>query len=189
MEIVGSEEIDRQFKLMPDYAGLRHFRKGISAIKQWTGTEHKEMQKVFVGLLAGAVPERVLKVACTLLDFSYFAQLKVHTQQSLTKLDTALTTFHVHKDVFVKLGVRAHFNIPKIHQLAHYVQSIRLYGSLDGFNMELPERLHINFAKDAYHSSNKHDYKEQMALWLQCQEAIFLHIAYLEWLHNREVSL
>jgi hypothetical protein len=188
-EIVGSEEIDRRFKLMPDCAGLRHFRKGISTIKQWTGTEHKEMQKVFVGLLAGAVPERVLKVARALLDFSYFAQLKVHSEQSLTELDTALATFHTHKDIFVELGVRAHFNIPKIHQLSHYVRSIRLYGSPDGFNTELPERLHIDFAKDAYHSSNKRDYEEQMALWLQRQEAIFLRIAYLEWLRNREVSL
>ncbi|KIK82283.1 hypothetical protein PAXRUDRAFT_154070, partial [Paxillus rubicundulus Ve08.2h10] len=87
--------------------------------------------------------------------------------------------------VFIELGVRAHFNIPKIHQLSHYVQSIRLYGSPDGFNTELPERLHIDFAKDAYHSNNKRDYE----IWLQHQEAIFLRIAYLEWLRNRGVSL
>ncbi|KAF9235882.1 hypothetical protein BU15DRAFT_89436 [Melanogaster broomeanus] len=187
MEIVGSEEIDRRFRMLPNYAGLRHFHKGISSIKQWTGTEHKEMQKVFVGLLAGAIPDRVLTVARALLDFSYFAQLKVHSERSLTELNTALATFHAHKDVFIELEVRAHFNIPKIHQLSHYVQSIRLYGSPDGFNTELPERLHIDFAKDAYHSSNKRDYEEQMALWLQRQEAIYLRMCYLEWLRNREV--
>ncbi|KAG2054902.1 hypothetical protein BDR06DRAFT_982187 [Suillus hirtellus] len=56
LNIVGKEEMDAWFKVMPDYAGLRHFKKGISMVKQWTGTEHKEMQCVFVGLLAGAVP-------------------------------------------------------------------------------------------------------------------------------------
>ncbi|KAF9231173.1 hypothetical protein BU15DRAFT_56491, partial [Melanogaster broomeanus] len=111
-----------------------------------------------------------------LLAFSYFAQLKVHTEASLTELDTALATFHSHKQVFVELRVRSHFNIPKIHQLTHYVHSIRRYGSPDGFNTELPERLHIDFAKDAYQSSNKRDYEEQMVLWLQCQEAIYLRI-------------
>jgi hypothetical protein len=56
LEIVGEAEIDARFKAIPDFPGLRHFKKGISAVKQWTGTEHKQMQRVFVGLLAGAVP-------------------------------------------------------------------------------------------------------------------------------------
>lgn len=59
VDIVGEEEMDARFKAMPDYPGLRHFKKGISAVKQWTGTEHKEMQRVFVGLLTGAVPRSV----------------------------------------------------------------------------------------------------------------------------------
>jgi hypothetical protein len=81
--------------------------------------------------------------------------------------------------------VREHFNIPKLHQLSHYVQWIKLFGAADGFNTELPERLHIDFAKEAYHASNKRDYKEQMALWLQRQEAIFLRTSYLEWVAKR----
>ncbi|KAG1739153.1 uncharacterized protein EDB91DRAFT_1237592 [Suillus paluster] len=37
------EEMDVCFKAMPDYPGLHHFKKDISAVKQWTGSEHKEM--------------------------------------------------------------------------------------------------------------------------------------------------
>ncbi|KAG1761819.1 hypothetical protein EV702DRAFT_1038946 [Suillus placidus] len=77
LEIVGEDEVDARFKTMPDYPGLRHFKKGISTVRQWTGTEHKEMQRVFVGLLAGAVPSRVLVVARAILDFSYYAQLRM----------------------------------------------------------------------------------------------------------------
>ncbi|KAG2361458.1 hypothetical protein BDR07DRAFT_1287069, partial [Suillus spraguei] len=44
---------------IPDYPGLQHFKKGISTVKQWTGSEHKEMQQVFVGLLTSAVPRCV----------------------------------------------------------------------------------------------------------------------------------
>lgn len=56
LDIVGKEEMDARFKAMPDYPGLQHFKKGVSMVKQWTGTEHKEMQRVFLGLLAGTIP-------------------------------------------------------------------------------------------------------------------------------------
>ncbi|KAG1878582.1 hypothetical protein C8R48DRAFT_752658 [Suillus tomentosus] len=188
INIIGEDEIDTRFKAIPNYPGLRHFKKGISSVKQWTGCEHKEMQRVFVGLLSGAVPSRVLVVARSILDFSYHAQLHIQTTESLEALQTALTVFHANKDILKELAVREHFNIPKLHQLSHYVQSITLLGTADGFNTELPERLHIDFAKDSYRASNKRDYEEQMALWLQRQEAVFIHSAYLDWLSQQPHS-
>ncbi|KAG2360239.1 hypothetical protein BDR07DRAFT_1452072 [Suillus spraguei] len=151
---VHKDEMDSCFKVMPDYPGLWHFKK-------WMGTEHKEIQCVFVGLLA------VLVVAQAILDFSYYAQLRMHTVDSLD-------VFHANKDILQELEVCDHFNIPKLHQISHFVKSITLFGSTDGFNTELPKHLHINFAKDAYRASNKCNYEEQMALWLQRQEAVFL---------------
>ncbi|KAG2040381.1 hypothetical protein BDR03DRAFT_932668 [Suillus americanus] len=149
LNIVGETKIDARFKAMPDYPGLHHFKKGISSIKQWTGTEHKEMQHVFMALITGAVPS-----------------------ESLDGLENALAIFHAHKDVLQELA---------LHQLSHYVQSIKLFGAADGFNTKLPKHLHINFAKEAYHTSNKHNYEEQMVLWLQHQESIFCQAMYLEW--------
>ncbi|KAG1902162.1 uncharacterized protein F5891DRAFT_1127781 [Suillus fuscotomentosus] len=188
IDIIGEDEIDARFKAIPNYPGLRHFKKGISSVKQWTGCEHKEMQRVFVGLLSGAVPSRVLVVARSILDFSYHAQLHIQMTESLEALQTALTVFHANKDILKELAVREHFNIPKLHQLSHYVQSITLLGAADGFNTELPERLHIDFAKDSYRASNKRDYEEQMALWLQRQEAVFIRSAYLDWLSQQPHS-
>jgi hypothetical protein len=130
----------------------------------------------------------VLVVARAILEFSYFAQLRTHTSDTLQFLKNALAVFHANKDILHELEVREHFNIPKLHQLSHYVQSISLYGTTDGFNTELPERLHIDFAKEAYRASNKRDYEEQMALWLQRQEAVFLCSSYLEWLSVQSQS-
>ncbi|KAG6912043.1 hypothetical protein DXG01_001823, partial [Tephrocybe rancida] len=56
----------------------------------------------------------------------------------------------------------------------HYVEAIKALGSADGYNSEAPERLHIDFAKDAYRASNKRDYTEQMAMWLQRREAMWM---------------
>ncbi|KAG1815868.1 hypothetical protein EV424DRAFT_1626783 [Suillus variegatus] len=169
LEIIGEAEMDAHFKAIPDFSGLWHFKKGISAVKQWTGT-------------------RVLVVAQAILKFSYFAQLRTHTSNTLQFLENALAVFHANKDILHELEVHEHFNIPKLHQLSHYVQSILLYGTTDSFNTELPECLHIDFAKEAYWASNKRDYKEQMALWLQHQEAVFLHSSYLEWLSVQSQS-
>ena len=60
---------------------------------------------------------------------------------------------------------------------------------MDGYNTESPERLHIDFAKDAYRASNKRDYVEQMAVWLQRHEAMWLRESYLMWVEKRLVSM
>ncbi|KAG6839374.1 hypothetical protein C0991_003198 [Blastosporella zonata] len=166
-KIVGAGEVDARFKAMAEYPGLRHFKKGISSVSQWTGTEHKEMEKVMMGVIAGAVDSKVLTVARALLNFIYYAQYQCQTSTTLLALKASLKTFHDYKDIFIELGCREDFNIPKLHSLIHYVETIRAFGSADGYNSESPERLHIDLAKDAYRASNKRDYEEQMALWLQ----------------------
>lgn len=96
-------------------------------------------------------------------------------------MEKAMDEFHAHKSVFIDLKTRKHFNIPKLHSMLHYVQSIRLLGSADAYDTEAPERLHIDYAKKAYRASNKRDYHQQMTTWLQRQEAIHRFSAYLQW--------
>ncbi|KAJ7184817.1 Zn-finger domain-containing protein [Mycena filopes] len=183
--LIGEKEFDARFIAMHGHAGLRHFRKGISSVSQWTGTEHKEMQRVFVGVMAGAVKPQVLTVVRSLIDFFYYARFESHTSTTLDALQACLDTFHLNKQIIIDLGVREHFNIPKIHSLQHYVDVIRSLGSADGYNTEAPERLHIDFAKKAYRASNKRDYTSQMTLWLQRQEAFALRESYLDWLQKK----
>ncbi len=130
------------------------------------------MEQVFVGLIVGAVDKRVLMAVRAAVDFIYFASLHSHTSGTLAALSQALDDFHKYKEVFVELEVRDHFNIPKIHAMEHYVHLIGLFGSADSFNTESPERLHIDYAKDAYRASNKRDYIAQMTTWLRRQEAV-----------------
>ncbi|KAJ8521884.1 hypothetical protein ONZ45_g1435 [Pleurotus djamor] len=188
MEIAGDHEIDTRFRTMAKYPGLRRFRNGISTVSQWTGREHREMQKVFTGILTGAVQPAVLRAATAAIDFIYYSQLHIHTTTTLTALDQALVNLHAEKDVFIRTGVRTHFNIPKFHQLVHYVASIRSRGSADGYNTESPERFHIEYTKDAYRASNRRDYIKQMAVWLQRRESVAEFAKYLDWrLQNRGV--
>jgi len=74
--VMGEAEVDARFKAMSSYSGLRHFKKGVSFVTQWTGTEHKEMEKVFLGVLAGGVNSKVLTVARSLLDLTLSNHLR-----------------------------------------------------------------------------------------------------------------
>ncbi|KIJ12244.1 hypothetical protein PAXINDRAFT_14868 [Paxillus involutus ATCC 200175] len=181
MEIIGAKELDMRFKAMTPYASLRHFKKGISKCKQWTGADQKELQRVFLGVIVGAVDKHVLAAVRGILDFIYYAQYQSHTEASLEKMEDSLKLFHENKQAFVDLGVCDHFNIPKLHSMVHYAMSIRLLGSADGLNTELPEHLHIDLAKRAYRASNRRDYVIQMTRWLQHQDSIYLQDLYLAW--------
>ncbi|KAJ6605116.1 hypothetical protein B0H10DRAFT_1957239 [Mycena sp. CBHHK59/15] len=182
--VIREKEIDARFKSMPSHPDVRHFKHRICMVSQWTGGEHKEMEKVFAGLVAGHAEPAVIKTATAVIDFIYLSSLESHTSRSLAALEAALDVFHENKGLLLDLDMRAtqkHFNIPKIHSMQHYVAMIRLFGSADGFNTEAPERLHIDYAKAGYQASNKKDYIAQMMLWLQRQEAVARFTAYLTW--------
>ncbi len=108
------------------------------------------MEKVFVGIVAGAADERVVQAARAIVDFTSYARLESHTEITLQEMDRAWSAFHENKKIFQELEIREHFNIPKIHSMSHYVSAIQSHGTLDGYNTESPERLHIEFAKLAY---------------------------------------
>jgi hypothetical protein len=124
--------------------------------------------------------------ATALLDFIYLASLPIHTNTSILALDHALERFHQDKSVFIKQGGRKldHFDLNKLHALMHYPESIRLQGSLDGYNTKWSERLHIDFAKKGYRASNHINHTPQMATWLTCCEKVVFYRRYLEFVHT-----
>ncbi|TFY58888.1 hypothetical protein EVJ58_g6136 [Rhodofomes roseus] len=188
--IVGEDELDARFRAMSNITGLRHFAHGISTVSQWTGHEHKEMEKVFLGLLIGRADAQVIRAVRAVLDFINLAALHSHTTETLTLLRQSLDDFHTYKHIFIELGARtqSHFNIPKLHAIEHYALMILKFGSADGFNTESPERLHIDYAKDAYRASNHKDYTAQMVTWLRRQEAVDRFARYLTWCRDGSPS-
>ena len=175
-------EIDRRFKAMPSHPSLRHFKSGISHVSQWTGTERKEMEKVFLGTILNVSSELVIRTVRHLLDFIYLAHYETHTDETLRQLEQAWEKFTQAKRIFLSKGVRKNFEIPKIHSMQHYVGMIRSRGTADGYNTEASERLHIDYAKVAYESSNKRDYIPQMKEWLMRRESIAIFSSYLDWI-------
>ncbi|TDL13854.1 hypothetical protein BD410DRAFT_708429, partial [Rickenella mellea] len=182
-DIIGADELDNRVKRFPPSHGIRHFKNGFTILSNVSGPERKQMAKLLLGIMAGAAPKDVIRCCRALLDFTFIAQYASHSEETLKYLDDALQTFHQHKEIFVTLGIREHFKIPKLHSLLHFSSSIRLFGSTDNYNTEMFERLHIDFAKEAYRASNHRDERPQMLRWLERREKINAFDGYLQWKH------
>ncbi len=180
-------ELDERCKKMPPNSNVRHFFKGISPLSRISGKEHTEIAKILLGLVVGLpLPnrlssDRLLRTTKALLDFIYLAQLPIQSNTTLDALEDALHRFHINKSIFVDLGVRANFQIPKLEFLREYRRCIQLFGTPDNFNTEYTERLHIDFAKDAYAASNHKDEYPQMTMWLLRKEKVNQHDKYIRW--------
>jgi hypothetical protein len=183
----GSVELDARCRTMPPNHNIRHFSKGISKLKRASGKEHAAVARILLGLIAGLPvsngysPDRLVRATRAILDFLYLAQLPSHNNETLQDLDNALATFHANKSIFVDLGIREDFNLPKLHSLLHYVSSIKLFGTTDNYNTEHSERLHIDLAKDAYAATNRKDELAQMTMWLERKEKIAQFNAIVKW--------
>ncbi|CAE6528670.1 unnamed protein product [Rhizoctonia solani] len=190
--IEGAKVFDNRYVVMSPHHGLRHFKKGITKISRWTGHEAKEQCKVFLPIVADQDPE-VMSCARALMRFMYLAHSSELTDDDLDEMQACIEEFHENKDIFRQLGalgeqdpkkkkgpVRTFHMVAKLHALLHYIHYIRELGTPDGFNTELPERLHIPYAKHGFHASNKKDVIKQMATYIQRIEAIAMHRAYLD---------
>ncbi|EIW74865.1 hypothetical protein CONPUDRAFT_66852, partial [Coniophora puteana RWD-64-598 SS2] len=191
---LGEAELDAWCRRLPPNHNIRLFMKGISGLQRVSGTEHAQICRFLlrVGIILGVrlpdnlSPTRLIHAVRGLLDFLYLAQHPCHSDL----LDDALSNFHKNKAIFVQLGIRTSFNLPKLHSFEHYAYMIRLFEATDNYHTEYTERLHIDLAKDAYHATNHKDEHTQITLWLERREKIPYHTRFIHWrIHNSILQL
>ncbi|THU90526.1 hypothetical protein K435DRAFT_841439 [Dendrothele bispora CBS 962.96] len=193
-DICGADEIDARVRRLPPNHGMRNFHKGISSLSRVSGMEHRQICSFLLGLvidvpnISSHQSRKLSQATRALLDFLYIASYPIHSMDTLKSLEESLSQFHEKKEIFIQLNARENFNLPKIHALCHYVRSIELYGTCDNYNTETTERLHIDFAKDAYRASNHKDEYAQMTKWLEHREKVFHHTNYLVWRLENQIS-
>ncbi|KAH7917158.1 hypothetical protein BV22DRAFT_1026893, partial [Leucogyrophana mollusca] len=180
-------EIDARCRRLPPNHHIRLFMKGITGLSRLSGTEHNQICRFLLGIIIdirlpnNMAPARLLKAVRGILDFLYLAQYPCHSSETLTLLEEALDQFHENKEVFIDLGIRTAFNLPKLHSGRHYPLMIQTFGTTDNYNTEYTERLHIDLAKDAYRATNHKNEYPQMTLWLERREKILRHEKYIQW--------
>ncbi|KAG1865320.1 hypothetical protein F4604DRAFT_1586176 [Suillus subluteus] len=187
----GPNEIDARCRRLPPNHHIRLFMKGITGLSRVSGAEHAQICCFLLGIIIDArLPGNMsstclLRAVRGLLDFLYLAQYPCHSSETLSLLDEALVLFHDNKQIFVDLGIRNHFNLPKLHATHHYISMIRFFGTTDNYNTEYTEQLHIDLAKDVYRATNRKDEFTQMTRWLERKEKIVCHAKFIRWrLHD-----
>ena len=116
---------------MPQNSHVQQFLKGITPLSKITSQEHHNIACILLGLIidmklpGGESNVVLLKATRAMVDFLYLAEYLVHSTESLRLLQDALDRFHASKHVFVEIGIQNDFNLPKLHFLCHYVNSIK----------------------------------------------------------------
>ena len=67
-------ELDRRIRCLPPGLGLRHFKNGISALSQISGSERKNMGKILLACLVGSISDQGITACRAILDFIYLSQ-------------------------------------------------------------------------------------------------------------------
>ena len=177
---VGAAEIDFRFSILHPHTAFRHFKEGISTLKQVTGREHRDIQRYILPVIAGVVsPEFVIAIRA-LLDFRYLAQAPVIDEDMCTRIEATLHTFHSNKQAIIEAGARRgkgtsvidNWYIPKLEFLQSVVSNIRLNGAAIQWSADVTENAHIVVVKDPGRSGNNKDYESQICRYLDRSDKI-----------------
>ncbi|KAH9475942.1 hypothetical protein JR316_0011504 [Psilocybe cubensis] len=177
---VGGSELDFQFSILQHRTGFRHFKEGISSLKQVTGREHRDVQRYIVALIADTVSTPFILAIRSLMDFRYLAQSQTISEAMCLRIEQALQDFHANKQAILDAGARRgkknnpidNFYIPKLEFLQSVVHAIRLNGCAIQWSADTTEHAHIEVVKAPSSSSNNQRYEPQVCQYLDRRDKL-----------------
>ncbi|KAF7969079.1 hypothetical protein HWV62_28378 [Athelia sp. TMB] len=177
INMVTGPELDRRMACLQPLVGVRHWPNGVSTLKQLTGKEHRDLEKLLVPCIAGAVPSNVLASVRSIDEFFFQGQGVLIYDEQVHAIAQALHEFHHYKVAIIKAGGRIgktgpilHFNIPKLEGMGIVTTSIRQMGAPYQYTSDITERCHHSHVKIPYRQSNKRGHHEQMVRWMDRAE-------------------
>ncbi|KAG2138547.1 hypothetical protein DEU56DRAFT_912410 [Suillus clintonianus] len=104
IKIVGVKELNFCFSVLQLLMTFRHFKQGISTLKQVTGRAQRDIQCYLVAIIANAAPPGVVIAVRALMDFCYLSQAVTINKKQCQKILDALKMFHNHKHEVIAHG-------------------------------------------------------------------------------------
>jgi hypothetical protein len=175
LRAVGAQELDFRFSILQPLTTFRHFKDGISGLKQVTGRAQRDMQRYTIAVIADAAPPGVVIAIRALMDFRYLSQATMIDEAHCQKILDALKEFHDHKQEIIACGARRgakskaildNWHIPKFELMQSVVPSIRQAGSLSQWSADTTEHAHITLIKDPADTTNNNNYDGQICRFL-----------------------
>jgi len=181
INIMTGPELDARLKSIQPRIGVRHWAQGVSGLKQVTGREYRELEKVFIAAINGGVPPPVLRALRALVDFIFQSQNLLFYKETFHALSEALREFHWYKTAIIaaggrrgKNGIIPHFHIPKLEMLQMIARSAALLGAPYQWTSDITERCHITHVKTPYRMSNRRDFHGQCVRYMDRVEKMHI---------------
>ncbi|KAG1866444.1 hypothetical protein C8R48DRAFT_600483 [Suillus tomentosus] len=179
VNMMGGAQLDRRLSVLQPRVGVHHWANGVSALKQLTGREHRDLEKLLPAVIVGAVPNDVACALRAITEFIFQAQNLFLYEETLHSLTEALCEFHHYKASIIAAGGRRgkngplnHFQIPKLELMQHVAQSTRAMGAPYQWSSDITERCHITHVKRPYRMTNCKDFHGQCCHFLDRQEKL-----------------
>ena len=178
IRVVGADEFDFRFATIQPVTGFKHFKDGVSKLKQVTGRAHRDVERYIVCVIAGKAPPLFVIAIRALMDFRYLAQSRQLDDNQLAQITTSLQLFHDHKQSILDAGARVgkknkpmnHFQIPKLEFMHGVVPSVAACGVVMQWSADTTEHAHITEIKVPGRSGNNQSYNPQICRWLDRSE-------------------
>ena len=167
------------------HVGQHHWTNGVSKLKQCTGREHRDLEKILIAVAAGAVPDSVLSALRALVEFIFQAQSLLIYDEHLHALRKALREFHTLKDSIVlaggwmgKNGPIPLFKISKLEAMAGVIRNITRMGASYQWTSDITKHCHITHVKTPYQMSNHRNFHQQCCRFMDRVEKACLFRLY-----------
>ncbi|KAI6105954.1 hypothetical protein EDD16DRAFT_1695719 [Pisolithus croceorrhizus] len=140
--------------------GIRHFPPNVAEMRQRVARHFEDMLQVcricsipaFEGLFPAKDDAIIRMLLFYLSEWHALAKLRMHSDNSLTRLDEALKRLAAKIWRFQKYTCNAF----KTHELPNYMRTIRVFGTTDSYTTQTGELAHC-MIKKFYRCTNKRD--------------------------------
>lgn len=106
----------------------------------------------------------MVRAVSAFTEFCYLARRSQIDETTLELIEAAIERFHQEREIFIEVGVREDFSLPRQHSLTHYSSLIRLFGAPNGICSSITESKHIQAVKNPWRRSSRNHPLGQMVL-------------------------
>lgn len=117
---------------------------------------------IFLPAVQAWIPDNMAQCLAAFSRFCYAARQFSHDTDSLAWMAKHLRDFQDLRSMFLEENICDTFALPRYHSLVHYVDGIRLFGSLTGLCPSITESKHIHAVKKPWRRSNRLNPLRQM---------------------------
>jgi hypothetical protein len=98
------------------------------------------------------------------MEFCYLVRRSQIDEDTLAAIQHAVERFHQERQIFIEVGIREDFSLPRQHSLIHYRDLILSFGAPNGLCSSITESKHIKAVKEPWRRSSRNQPLGQMLL-------------------------